>query len=60
MNERFGVDLDGWPARMRQRETRHFQTKNAMRGGTISPLSPRPKRLPNNCQGIAKRLPMDR
>jgi hypothetical protein len=35
MNERFGVGLDGGAAGMRQHETRHFQTKNAMRGGTI-------------------------
>jgi hypothetical protein len=54
MNERFGVDLDGWPAGMRQHETRHFQTKNAMRGGTISELSVMPKGLPKNCQRIAK------
>jgi len=36
MNERFGVGPDGWPARMRQCETRHFRTKNAIRSGTIS------------------------
>jgi hypothetical protein len=54
MRERFGVGPGGSPAGIRQRETRHFQTKNAMRGGTISELSVMPKGLPKNCQRIAK------
>jgi len=58
MRGRFGGGLNGWPAGMRQRETRHYRTKNAMRGGTISgyPLGPSEcqrtvKELPSDCQG---------